>query len=75
MTAANDECVPPCASRLSLFSGMKLVNRAGPLCETTTSHMDPDSLQDSLKENQPDSQALVASDSGQQSSAFSFLNS
>lgn len=75
VTAANDECVPPCASRLSLFSGMKLVNRAGPLCETTTSHMDPDSLQDSLKENQPDSQALVASDSGQQSSAFSFLNS
>ncbi|XP_019725988.1 AP-4 complex accessory subunit Tepsin isoform X1 [Hippocampus comes] len=75
VTVAKDECIQPCVSRLSLFSGMKLVNRARPLCETTTSHMDPDSLQDSLKENQPDSQALVASDSGQQSSAFSFLNS
>ncbi|XP_051925645.1 AP-4 complex accessory subunit Tepsin isoform X3 [Hippocampus zosterae] len=75
VTTAQDECIQPCVSRLSLFSGMKLVNRARPLCGTTTPHMDPDSLQDFLEENQPDSQALVVSDSSQQSSAFSFLNS
>ncbi|XP_049614459.1 AP-4 complex accessory subunit Tepsin isoform X1 [Syngnathus scovelli] len=65
----DDEGIEPCAARLSLFSGMNLVSRA----KTTESHVDPDSLQDSLKENHPNPPA--SSESSQQSSAFSFLNS
>ncbi|XP_077595263.1 AP-4 complex accessory subunit tepsin [Stigmatopora nigra] len=70
--APKDEvCTQPCVSRLSLFDGMKLVSRATPPCETTTSHVDPDSL----KQNQPEDPASVVCDDNQQASAFSFLNS
>ncbi|XP_077406285.1 AP-4 complex accessory subunit tepsin isoform X2 [Vanacampus margaritifer] len=65
-----EECIQPCVERLSLFSGMKLVNRTRPLCETSVAHLDLDSLQ-----KQPDNPASVVSDSSQQSSAFLFLNS
>ncbi|XP_057682110.1 AP-4 complex accessory subunit tepsin isoform X6 [Corythoichthys intestinalis] len=75
LAAKKEACAQPCGKRLSLFSGMNLVSRATPLCQTTTSHMDPDSQQDSVKENQPDSPASVVCDGSQQSSAFSFLNS
>ncbi|XP_061160564.1 AP-4 complex accessory subunit tepsin isoform X2 [Syngnathus typhle] len=65
----DDEGIEPCAARLSLFSGMNLVSRA----KTPESHVDPDSLQDSLKENRPNPPA--SSERSQQLSAFSFLNS
>ncbi|XP_061562018.1 AP-4 complex accessory subunit Tepsin isoform X2 [Phycodurus eques] len=73
LATKDEECTQPCVSRLSLFSGMMLVNRARPLCETT--RLDPSSRQDHLKKNQPYSPVSVVSDSSQQSSAFSFLNS
>ncbi|XP_061611892.1 AP-4 complex accessory subunit tepsin isoform X2 [Phyllopteryx taeniolatus] len=73
LATKDEECTQPCVSRLSLFSGMMLVNRARPLCETT--RLDPNSRQDPLKKNQPYSPVSVVSDSSQQSSAFSFLNS
>ncbi|XP_054611015.1 AP-4 complex accessory subunit tepsin isoform X2 [Dunckerocampus dactyliophorus] len=71
--------VQPCVSRLSLFSGMNLVTRGRPQCESTTFHIDIDSLQESVKDNQTvhecDGPAPVVFDGSQQASAFSFLNS
>lgn len=54
----------PRVSRLSLFSGMELVTKGRPLCQT---EMDP--ADDGLREN-----PAVAPDSSQPVSAFSFLN-
>lgn len=54
----------PCVSRLSLFSGMELVTKGRPLCQT-----EMDTADDSSREN-----PAAAPDSSQPVSAFSFLN-
>nr|XP_057917214.1 AP-4 complex accessory subunit Tepsin isoform X2 [Doryrhamphus excisus] len=70
---------PSSVSRPSLFSGMNLLTRGRPQCESTTSHTDIDSLHESVNDNQTAHQFDGASpgvfDSSQQASAFSFLNS
>lgn len=57
-------CEKPCVSRLSLFSGMELVTKGRPLCQT-----EMDTADDGSREN-----PAVAPDSSQPVSAFSFLN-
>ncbi|XP_070782994.1 AP-4 complex accessory subunit Tepsin [Enoplosus armatus] len=73
----------PCLSRLSLFSGMELVTKGRPLCDTETSQTETDTTDGSLRENlavhnnsdhAPSICNSVASDSSQPVSAFSFLN-
>lgn len=65
----------PCASRLSLFSGMELVTKTRPLRERETNNLED--LRGNVNETSdvsPLVSSSVASDGSQPVSAFSFLN-
>ncbi|XP_074519283.1 AP-4 complex accessory subunit Tepsin isoform X2 [Halichoeres trimaculatus] len=67
----------PCASRLSLFSGMELVTKTRPLCGRDAETNSLDDLQSSISKMSDESPLVcnsVANDGSQPASAFSFLN-